>query len=205
MQYRVVPDMTPHQIPNDLNQNLAKDLNSHSFTLEFLPSVWYLLADRIFPQLCCRYPPPLYGLFLEAVREVSRQDGNLDLAVAYLQDIVTSAPSDGILFEQAGQLLNIIEWRRTCHPTWFPSGMKGYRLKPGKCSPYITHAMVLLQTGEDDEALSLAEKIINSSDPGSDDRWLAYLIRTAVFICMGEITIAEKELNQINVENSMRT
>ncbi|PWR72721.1 hypothetical protein [Methanospirillum lacunae] len=168
-----------------------------SIEQEFLPVLWYLLADRIAPQLCCRYPPPLEQIFKAAVREVSYNDGDLDKAVTLLREIFRNASAEEMIFEQAGQLLNIIEWRRTYHPSWFVQGCKGRRLKPGKCSAYISHAMVLLQTGSDDEALDLTQKILDSSEPESDDEYLAYLIRTAVFICKGEISHGEAEFAYI--------
>jgi hypothetical protein len=160
---------------------------------ELLPVLWYLLADRIAPQLCCRYPSPLEQIFKAAVREVSHNDGDLDKAVTLLQEIFKNTSAEEMIFEQAGQLLNIIEWRRTYHPLWFVQGGKGRRLKPGKCSAYISHAMVLLQTGSDDEALELTKKILDSSEPESDDAYLVYLIRAAVFICKGEISQGETE------------
>lgn len=160
---------------------------------ELLPVLWYLLADRIAPQLCCRYPSSLELIFKAAVREVSHNDGDLDKAVTLLQEIFKNSSAEEMIFEQAAQLLNIIEWRRTYHPLWFEQGGKGRRLKPGKCSAYISHAMVLLQTGSDDDALDLTKKILDSSRPESDDAYLAYLIRTAVFICMGEISQGETE------------
>lgn len=128
---------------------------------ELLPVLWYLLADRIAPQLCCRYPSLLEQIFKAAVREVSHNDGDLDKAITLLQEIFKNTSAEEMIFEQAGQLLNIIEWRRTYHPLWFVQGGKGRRLKPGKCSAYISHAMVLLQTGSDDEALNLTKKILD--------------------------------------------
>ncbi len=168
---------------------------------ELLPALWYLLVDRIAPKFCCRYPSPLQQIFQAAVREVSREDGDLDQAVSWLHDIVTNVPAEEMIFEQAGQLLNIIEWRRTYHPSWFSPGSRGRRLKPGRCSAYISHAIVLLQTGADKDALDLTEKILDSSDPASDDQHLAYLIRAAAFICSGEVAEGEAELARITRKN----
>jgi hypothetical protein len=167
---------------------------------EFLPLMWYLLADRIAPQLCCHYPPLLNRMFLAAVREVSRQDGDLDKAVTLLHDIIIDTSAGEMLLEQTGQLLNIIEWRRSYHPLWFPAGAKSHRLKPGRCSSYISQAMVLFQTGADEDALVLTEKILKSSQSTSDVRCLAYLIRAVVLICIGEVATAEEELANITAE-----
>ncbi len=170
---------------------------SLSFDQEFLPALWYLLVDRIAPKLCCRYPSPLEQMFQAAVREVSREDGDLDRAVLWLQEIVTNVSVEEMIFEQAGQLLNIIEWRRVYHPSWFKPGVRGRRLKPGKCSAHISHAMVLLQTGADEDAVDLTKRILDSSEVASDDQNLVYLIRAAVFICSGEVAKGEEEFSSI--------
>ncbi|WP_319578554.1 hypothetical protein [uncultured Methanospirillum sp.] len=188
---------------SDIDQDAADQtgISVNSPVQEFLPALWYLLADRIAPKFCCRYPSPLQQIFQAAVREVSRDDGDLDRAVSWLHDIVTNAPAEEMIFEQAGQLLNIIEWRRMYHPSWFAPGSRGRRLKPGRCSEYISHAIVLLQTGSDKDALDLTEKILDSSEPASDDQFLVYLIRSAVFICSGEVAKGEAELARITRKN----
>ena len=160
----------------------------------YLFDLWFLMAGRIAPQLCCINPPPLYHVFQAALREVSRQEGDIDLAVQYLHEIVTNASPEGMVFQQAGQLLNIIEWRRRYHSRWFSSDLKRRRMKPGKCGPYIARTMALFQAAADDEALDLCGKIIEMSDSGSDDRRLAHLIRVAILICTGEIDAGEDEL-----------
>ncbi len=187
----------------DLGTDDHTGVSVNSTVQEFLPALWYLIADRIAPKFCCRYPSPLQQIFQAAVREVSRDDGDLDRAVSWLHDIVTNAPADEMIFEQAGQLLNIIEWRRTYHPSWFAPGSRGRRLKPGRCSAYISHAIVLLQTGSDKDALDLTEKILDSSEPASDDQFLVYLIRAAIFICNGEIAKGETELARITRKNPL--
>lgn len=164
----------------------------------YLFDLWFLMAGRIAPQLCCINPPPLYHAFQAALREVSRQEGDIDLAVQYLHDIVAIASPEGMVFQQAGQLLNIIEWRRTYHKQWFSSNMKRRRMKPGKCGPYIARTMALFQAAADEEALDLSGKIIEKSDSDSDDRRLAHLIRVAILICTGEIEAGEDELRHID-------
>ena len=164
----------------------------------YLIDLWYLMAGRIAPQTCCRYPPPMQRAFQAAIREVSREQGDLDLAVQYLQDIVIDAPPEGMVFQQAGQLLYIIEWRRKYHPEWFPANTRGQRMKPGICAPYIARAMALLETGADEEAVNLAEKIIGRGRSESDDIRIAHLIRAAIFICSGDIDAGEEEYIQIS-------
>lgn len=168
----------------------------------YLFDLWFLMAGRIAPQLCSRVSPPMHQIFQAALREVARQDGNLDLAVRFLHDIVAEAPTEWMVFHQAGQLLNIIEWRRTYHPEWFSSSVRGQRLKSGRCGPYIAQAMALLQAGADDEALQLTSLIINKSDGKSDDQCLAHLIRAAVLICTGEIGAGEEELREAEEQSS---
>jgi hypothetical protein len=188
----------------DESQNLDHQNHqpeSESLIQDFLPFLWYLFVDRIAPQTCCRYPPPMQRAFQTSIREVSKADGDLDRVMEYLHDIIADAPPDWMVFQQATELLNIIEWRRIYHPAWFPMGSRGRRLKPGKCAPYIARAMVQFQTGDDEKALFLTGKIINRSDPDSDDRWLAQLIRAAVLICMGEISSGEAEIHTIRSEN----
>jgi hypothetical protein len=162
-------------------------------SVSFLPDIWYLMASRIAPPLCCIHPPPLHAAFRAAIREVLKKDGDLDLAVRYLHDIIIEAPPESMVFQQAGQLLNIIEWRRLYHPEWFVSSVRGHRLKPGACGPYVARAMALLESGADDQALILTEKIIKLGDTASDDIQIAHLIRAAVFICSGDIITGEEE------------
>jgi hypothetical protein len=166
-------------------------------SLFFLIDIWYLMAGRIAPQLCCRYPPPMYRTFQAAVREVSKEKGNLDMAVQYLRTIILNALPEEMVFTQAGQLLSIIEWRRKYHPEWFPSHIRGHTRKFGICAPYIAKAVVLLETGFDDEAIDLAGKIIAKGDMGSDDTRIAYIIRAAIFICSGDIDAGEHEFRQV--------
>jgi hypothetical protein len=166
---------------------------------EYLFDLWFLMAGRIAPQLCCRITPPMHGLFQAALHEVARNDGDLDLAVRCLHDIIAHAPTGWMVFQQAGELLNIIEWRRTYHPVWFSPSVRGKRLKSGRCGPFIAQAMALLQAGADDDALDLTQMIIEKSDDNSDDKRLAYLIRAAVLICRGETAAGEEEF--VRAEN----
>ncbi|MFH0968700.1 MAG: hypothetical protein V1862_13555 [Methanobacteriota archaeon] len=173
-------------------------MKEESSTSSSLIDLWFLMAGRISPQLCCRFPPPMHRAFQAAIREVSREQGDLDLAVQYLQDIVVEAPPEWMVFQQAGQLLNIIEWRRKYHTKWFTTETQGQRLKSGICGPYVAHAMALLETGADDDALILAGKIIEKGGSGSDDVRIAHLIRAAIFICSGDIDQGEEEFLQMS-------
>jgi hypothetical protein len=188
----------------DRSQDSDKEIHSPEHPKEtenLLVSIWFLLADRIAPSLCCRYPSSLQTAFLAAVRQVSHKDGDLDLAVQYLHDIIVDAPPESMVFMQAGQLLNVIEWRRRYHPGWFPPGSRGTWFKPGHCAEYISRAMVLLQTGADETALDLTTRILN--DPSADlgDVGLARLIRAVLFICTGEIDSGETEIIRIRSES----
>ncbi|PKL59606.1 MAG: hypothetical protein CVV33_06965 [Methanomicrobiales archaeon HGW-Methanomicrobiales-4] len=182
-------------------------MNNHvmeeSLTPSSLIDLWFLMAGRIAPQLCCRYPPPLQQAFRSAIREVSRQEGDLDLAVQYLRDIVIDAPPEWMIFQQAGQLLNIIEWRRKYHSEWFTVNTQGIRMKSGICAPYVAHAMALLEAGVDDDALGLAGKIIEKGKSGSDDVRIAHLIRAAIFICSGDIDVGEDEFMKMAKVNTV--
>lgn len=171
---------------------------------DLLVSIWFLIADRIAPSLCCRYPSPLQKVFLAAVREVSHKDGDLDLAVRYLHDIIVDAPPELMIFEQAGQLLNVIEWRKRFHPAWFSPGFRGKWFRPGPCAEYISRAMVLLQTGADEAALDLTARILSAPSSECGDRGLARLIRTVIFICSGDIEAGEAELTNILRENDQK-
>lgn len=162
-------------------------------TPAFLFDLWFLMAGRIAPQLCCTVPPPMHQKFQAALHEVALQNGDLDRAVDFLHEIVTRVPPDWMVFQQAGQLLSIIEWRRTYHPSWFSQSVRGQRLHAGKCGPYIAQAMALLQSGADDEVLTLTSTIIERSAADSDDRRLALLIRAAVLICGGDTEAGEEE------------
>lgn len=170
---------------------------------DLLVSIWFLIADRIAPSLCCRYPPPLHRFFLAAVREVSRKDGDLDLAIRYLHEIIVSAPPEEMIFEQAGQLLHVIEWRRRYHQAWFPRGQRGTRIRPGTCGPYISRSMVMMQTGNDMAALDLTDRILSSPHADIGDRNLARLIRAAIHVCEGEVDAAESDISAILSESSI--
>lgn len=175
---------------------LAEHSDAYPESGNYLPDLWYLMAGRIAPEVCCRYPLPMERAFKAAIREVSKADGDLDLAVRYLHDIIVQAPCEWMVFEQAGQLLNIIEWRRSYHPAWFSPLIRANRLKLGICGPYVAQAMALLEAGAYDETLSLTAKIIEKSDGESDDLRVAHLIRAALFICAGEIARGEGEFSQ---------
>jgi hypothetical protein len=164
----------------------------------YLPDLWYLMAGRIAPQICCRYPNSLQRSFTAAVREVSKRDGDLDQAVRLLHDIIIQVPCDWIVFQQAGELLNIIEWRRTYHPGWFHPNTRGNRLKLGACGSFVAQALALLESGSDDEAVALTAKILKKGDAESDDPKIAHLIRAALFICSGEIARGEEEFCQVS-------
>ncbi|HWQ68273.1 MAG TPA: hypothetical protein VN372_15570 [Methanospirillum sp.] len=169
---------------------------------DYLPDVWYLMAGRISPEMCCQSLPPADQLFRAALREVSHQNGDLDYAVSCLREIVTYAPPDWMVFGQAGQLLNILEWRRRYHKPWFTVAEKGRRIKPGKCAPYIARAIALMQIGSDKEVLDLTSRILDIGNSESADRQAAHLIRAAVLICSGEIDDGEDELRQITGDMS---
>lgn len=159
----------------------------------YLPDIWYLMIERIAPQTCCRYPTMMQQAVSAAIREISKRDGDLDLAVRYLRDIVEQAPCDWFVFQQAGQLLNIIEWRRSFHRFWFQANTRGNRLKSGTCGPYVAQALAYLESGADDDALNLTGKILEKGDAKSDDPRIAHMIRAALFICGGEIERGEEE------------
>jgi len=187
----------PVQPTNQVERGIDRSL-SDSHISAYIIDLWYLMAGRIAPQLCCRYPPLLYRVFQAALREVARGDGDLDLAVQYLRDIILDAPPDEMIFQQAGQLLNIIEWRRKYHSDWFSANIRGQMMKPGHCAPYVAKAMALLETGADEEAIDLTGKIIGKGKSDSDDIRIAHLIRAAIFICSGEIEVGEDEFRQIS-------
>ena len=134
---------------------------------------------------------------MAAVREVSREDGDLDLAVVYLHDIISNAPSGWMVFEQAGQLLNVIGWRSSYHKEWFGPDRKVRSFKPGRCGPHVAHAYALMQAASDDEALELVSRIVSEGEPESDDILMARMIRASVLICQGRIEEGEDELRMI--------
>lgn len=177
--------------------------STHVSVDDLLVSIWFLIADRIAPSLCCRFPPPMHRIFLAAVREVSRKDGDLDLAIRYLHEIIVAAPPEEMIFEQAGQLLHVIEWRRRYHQEWFPRGQRGTRIRPGTCGPYISRSMVMMQTGNDTAALDLTARILASPHADPEDRNLARLIRAAIHVCDGNTDIAESDILGILTDSSV--
>jgi hypothetical protein len=138
----------------------------------------------------------MQAMFQAALREVSKQDGDLDLAVRYLHDIIIEAPCEWMVFQQAGQLLNIIEWRRLHHPAWFSSTARKSQLKLGCCGQYVAHAMALLEVGNDRDVLAVTSKILEKGPVDSDDLRIAHLLRAALYICAGEIRKGEEEFSQ---------
>lgn len=175
-------------------------MNESSASKPKLPSplidLWHLMAGRIAPQICCQNPPPMYRLFQAAIREVAREKGDLDLAVEYLKEIVSDAQPEWMIFEQAGQLLNIIEWRKKYHPNWFSPNTPGKRMRSGLCAQYIAKAMAFLEAGSDSNALEITEKIIERGVSGSDDIVMAHLMRATIFICSGDIDTGEAEYRE---------
>ncbi|QXO95992.1 hypothetical protein KSK55_06325 [Methanospirillum purgamenti] len=167
-------------------------------TLDYVPDIWYMIAGRIAPPICCTNPTPFHRAFSMAMIEVSKKDGDLDRAVSLLQEIIASVPPEWMVFEQAGQLLNVIGWRTQYHKEWFPPDRKVRSFKPGVCGPHVAHAYALMQTGADDDALHLVSRIIHEGVPGSDDIYMASLIRTAIYICQGRIDMGEEELRLIH-------
>ncbi len=164
---------------------------------DYVPDVWYMIAGRIAPPLCCTHPSPVHQIFKKALYEVSKQDGDIDEAVRLLQEIVSHAPPEWMVFDQAGQLLNVIGWRISYHKEWFGPDRKVRSFKPGRCGPHVAHAYALMQTAADDEVLELVSRIISEGEPGSDDIHMARLIRASVFICQGNIEEGEDELRII--------
>jgi len=132
-----------------------------------------------------------------ALHEVSRQEGDIDRAVSLLQDILKNVPPDWMVFEQAGQLLNVIGWRLQFHNEWFSPKKKVHSFKPGICGTHVAHAYALMQAAHDAEALTLAHRIIREGEANSDDLRMARLIRAAILICQGNIEEGESELNLI--------
>ncbi len=164
----------------------------------WVADLWYLMAGRIAPPLCCTSPPPAFLLVRQAIREIGEKNGDIDQAVLILRDLISSCPSEGFVYEQAGQLLNIIGWRQKYHQEWFSRDVHGTRLHTGRCGQHIAHALALMNTGSDDEAMELSGRIIREGTPGSDDITIAHLIRAAIQICTGEIDAGETELALIS-------
>jgi hypothetical protein len=165
--------------------------------------LWFIMAERIAPPLCCTNPPPMLRLFREAVHEMA-PGGDMEKAVEKLTIVVSQADPASITFSLAGQLFNIIEWRRTYHPEWntLHEGLSQIRI--GECGPYVAQAMAMMQIAQDSDALELADKIIARNmeyeeEQGlqNDDMKMARLIRAAVLICRGSIVQGEEEFVQI--------
>ena len=164
--------------------------------------LWFIMAERIAPPLCCTNPPLLLRLFREAVHEMA-PGGDMEKAVEKLTVVVSHADPASSTFSLAGQLFNIIDWRRTYHPEWntLHEGLSGMRL--GECGSYVARAMAMMQVAQDDDALELADKIIarkvehEDQKSQNDDMKMARLIRAAVFICKGDIVQGEEEFSQI--------
>jgi len=165
--------------------------------------LWFIMAERIAPPLCCTNPPPMLRLFREAVHEMT-PGGDMEKAVEKLTIVVSQADPASITFSLAGQLFNIIEWRRTYHPEWNTLHEKLSEIKPGKCGSYVAQAMAMMQIAQDSDALELANKIIarnmeheDDQELKSDDLKMARLIRAAVLICRGDIVQGEEEFVHI--------
>lgn len=160
----------------------------------YIPDIWYMIAGRIAPPMCCTNPPPHFRIFQMAMGEVSRKNGDIDRAVTLLHEIITNVPPEWMVFEQASQLLNVIGWRSTFHRDWFSPDQKVRSFKPGICGPHVAHAYALMQTAADDDALALTSRIISESVMYSDDYRMARLIRASILICQGRIEEGEDEL-----------
>jgi len=170
---------------------------------DFVPDVWYMIAGRIAPPLCCTRPAPVHQVFRKALFEVSKKEGDIDEAVRLLQDILLHAPPEWMVFDQAGQLLNVIGWRNSYHKDWFEPNRKVHSFKPGRCGPHVAHAYALMQAAVDDEALGLVSRIISEGEQDSDDVHMARLIRASICICQGRIEEGEEELKMLSsLENS---
>jgi len=166
---------------------------------EIIAEIWFIITGRISPDLCCIVLPPELQVFRKALKEVFKKEGNLENAVELLNEIITNIPPESMVFDQAGQLLNVIGWRTEYHPEWFGSDLKRRPLHPGRCGPHVAHAFALMQAGADDEVLSLTFRIINEGDKGTDDIRVSRLIRAAIFICQGNYHLAEDEIHRISV------
>ena len=163
----------------------------------YVPDIWYMITGRIAPPLCCTKPSPAHQLFKKALLNVSRKDGDIDEAVRLLGEILANVPTEWMVFDQAGQLLNAIGWRCRYHKEWFDPDRKVRSFKPGRCGPHVAHAYALMQAAADDEALNLVARIISEGEPGSDDNHMARLVRASIYICQGRIDEGEDELRKI--------
>ena len=67
---------------------------------DFVPDVWYMIAGRIAPPLCCTRPAPVHQVFKKALFEVSKKEGDIDEAVRLLQDILLHAPPEWMVFDK---------------------------------------------------------------------------------------------------------
>ena len=99
------------------------DLNIQTRTGEENPDIvaeiWFIIVGRIAPELCSKNPGVVHTLFRRALKEVSRKDGNIEVAIDILHDIISTVPPEWMVFDQAGQLLNVVGWRTRYHPGWF--------------------------------------------------------------------------------------
>ena len=162
--------------------------------------LWFIMAERIAPPLCCTHPPPMLRLLREAVHDMA-PGGDMERAVQKLTIIVSKEDPASAIFSLAGQLFNIIEWRRTYCPEWSTLHEKLSNIKFGKCGPYVAKAMTMMQTAQDADVLSLADKIIaqhvaQHEHGADDDLKMVRLIRAAVLICRGDIVEGEAEFEQ---------
>ncbi|MDR2855192.1 MAG: hypothetical protein LBV40_03420 [Methanomicrobiales archaeon] len=171
--------------------------------------LWFIMAERIAPPMCCTNPPPMLRLFREAVHEMA-PGGDMEKAIEKLTVVVSHADPLSSTFSLAGQLFNIIDWRRTYHPEWntLHEGLSGMRL--GECGSYVARAMAMMQVAQDGDALELADKVIARNVEHehqaslSDDLKMARLIRAAVLICRGDIVQGEEEFGLIVVLQEQR-
>lgn len=169
----------------------------NSIETESVAEVWLMITGRIAPELCCRYPGPAYLAFRQALREVSRKDGDIDQAISILGEVLSVSPPGGMVFDQAGQLLNVIGWRTRYHPGWFSPGRITRRVHPGRCGSHVAHAYALMQAAADEEAMDLTSRIVKEGVQGSDDIRMARLIRASIHICQGNLDAGEEEFQLI--------
>ena len=164
--------------------------------------LWFIMAERIAPPLCCTNPPLMLRLFREAVHEMA-VGRDMEKTVEKLTIIVSKADPASSTFALAGQLFNIIEWRRTYHPEWSTLHEGLSDIRPGKCGSYVARAMAMMQVAHDEDALELADKIIarymagESQELQNDDLKMARMIRAAVLICRGDIKEGEEEFSEV--------
>lgn len=159
--------------------------------------LWFIMAERIVPPLCCTHPPPMLRLLREAVHDMA-PGGDMERAVQKLTIIVSKEDPTSVTFSLAGQLFNIIEWRRKYCPEWGTLHEKLSDIKSGKCGSYVAKAMTMMQIAQDADVLSLADKIIQhvQEPEADDDLKMVRLIRAAVLICRGDITEGEAEFKK---------